>query len=324
MATGNSWRVDVHHHFYPPEYLKALQSPAAGGESISMPGVSDWTIEHTLADMNNNGIATAILSLSPPGCSLGGPDENRGLARACNEFAVRAVREHPGRFGLFAALPMPDVEGSLAEIANALDVLKADGVQMMTSYGNQWPGDPAFEPVFEELNRRKALVFIHPHAPACCGNLIPWVPAALLEYPHDTNRCIMSLMFSGTLSRYPDIRYIFCHGGGSMPMLSGRVMHSGTNKRFLPLVPKGIEYELKKLHYDIAIAAYRPSLAALFALAPVSQVLLGSDFPFHSVSNAVAGLDAYGLPEADVRAVYRGNAERLIPRLAATASGNSQ
>ena len=134
----------------------------------------------------------------------------------------------------------------------------------------------------------------------------------------------MSLMFSGTLSRYPDIRYIFCHGGGSMPMLSGRVIHSGTNKRFLPLVPRGIEYELKKLHYDIAIAAYRPSLAALFAMAPVSQVLLGSDFPFHSVRNAVAGLEAYGLPEADVRAIYRGNAERLIPRLAAMASGNSQ
>ena len=319
LENGKNWRIDVHHHFYPREYLQALHSPAAGGESIAFPGVRDWTVDRTLEDMNRHGIAASILSLSPPGCRLGNAAENRQLARLCNDHGKRLAREHPGRFGLFGVLPMPDVEGSLAEIAYALDVLKADGIQLMTSYGDRWPGDPAFEPVFEELNRRKALVFIHPLAPACCGNLIPWVPAALLEYPHDTNRCIMSLMFSGTLSRLPDIRYIFCHGGGSMPMLAGRVMHSGSNRKFLPLVPRGIDYELKKLYYDIALAAFRPSLAALFAMAPVSQVLLGSDYPFSSVGASVEGLDRMALPEADARAICRGNAERLIPRLVSLA-----
>jgi 6-methylsalicylate decarboxylase len=315
-ATGH-WRIDVHHHFYPPEYLAALRTPAAGGESISMPGVGDWSVDKSLEDMQKGGVQTAILSLSPPGCSLGSIDENRALARLCNEHAAKLEREHPGRFGQFGVLPMPDVEGALLEIAHAMDVLKADGIQLMTSYGNRWPGDPAFEPVFAELNRRKAVVFIHPLGPACCNNLIPWVPTALLEYTQDTNRCIMSLMFSGTLSKYPDIRYIFCHGGGSLPFLAGRVMSSGTNRKFLHLVPKGIEYELKKLHYDIAIAAYRPSLSALFELVPKSQVLLGSDYPFHSVEHAVKGLEAYGVEAADARAIFRGNAERLIPRLKA-------
>jgi predicted TIM-barrel fold metal-dependent hydrolase len=315
VEKGGNWRIDVHHHFYPREYLGALDSPAAGGESISMPGVRDWSVDRSLEDMEKGGVATSILSLSPPGCSLGGRDENRALARVCNEYAAKLQREHPGRFGHFGVLPMPDVEGALIEIAYALDVLKADGIQLMTSYGNKWPGDPEFDPVLEELNRRGAVVFIHPLGPACCNNLIPWVPAALLEYTQDTNRCIMSLMFSGALAKYPDIRFIFCHGGGSMPFLAGRVMHSGTNRKFLPRVPKGIEYELKKLHYDIAIAAYRPSLSALFELVPKSQVLLGSDFPFHSVANTVSGLDAYGVPEADAQAIYRGNAERLIPRM---------
>jgi predicted TIM-barrel fold metal-dependent hydrolase len=271
--------------------------------------------------MDRHGIATAIVSLSPPGCRLGTPDENRRLSRLCNEYGADMARQHPGRFGLFGVLPMPDVEGSLAELAYALDTLKADGIQLMTSYGSangptRWLGDPAFEPLYAELNRRKALVFVHPLAPACCSNLMPWVPDAILEYTQDTNRAITSLLFSGTLSRFPDIRFIFAHGGGSMPFLAGRITHSGSNRNFIGNVPKGIDYELAKLHYDIAIAAYKPSLAALFALVPKSQVLLGSDYPFHSVAPAIAGLEAYGLPEDEVRAIFRGNAERLMPRLA--------
>src|SRR3954470_22100448 len=317
MATP--WRVDVHHHFYPPHYMEALKTPGLGGEGLHFPGVRDWTVARTIEEMDSHGVATSILSLSPPGCRMLDQDRNRKMARTCNEYAVTMASDHSGRFGLFAALPMPDVEGSLAEIAYAFDTLKADGIQLMTSYGDKWCGDPAYDRVFDELNRRKALVFVHPLAPNCCGNLIPWVPAALVEYPHDTNRAIMSLMFSGTLARCPDIRFIFCHGGGAMPMLSGRVMHSGSNRRFLDKVPKGIDYELKKLHYDIALASFKPSLSALFAMVPATQVLLGSDYPFGSVGTSVSGLDAFGLPADESQAVYRGNAERLIPRLKALA-----
>ena len=317
MAGTKPWRVDVHHHFYPPEYLKELVNPSSGGEGSAFPGVRDWTVVRTVEEMDRHGAATAIISLSPPGCRMHDAEGNRRLARICNDYGARMARDHPGRFGLFGVLPLPDVDGSLREIAYAFDALKADGIELMTSYGDKWLGDPMFEPVYQELNRRKALVFVHPLAPNCCVGMIPWVPAALVEYPHDTNRCIMSLMFSGTLSKYPDIRFIFCHGGGSMPMFAGRVAHSGSNRRFLANVPKGIDYELKKLHYDIALAAFRPSLLALFALVPPSQVLLGSDFPFSSIGASVSGLDEMGLPEADSRAIYRGNAERLIPRLKA-------
>jgi predicted TIM-barrel fold metal-dependent hydrolase len=317
MADAAPWRVDVHHHFYPSAYREAMIKGGSAADATAFPGVRDWTEARTVEEMDRHGVATSILSLSPPGCRLLDAEGNRKLARVCNEHATQMARDYPGRFGLFSVLPMPDVEASLAELAYAMDVLKADGVQLMTSYGDKWCGDPAYEALFAELNRRKALVFIHPLAPTCCANLIEWVPPALLEYPQDTNRCIMSLMFSGTLSRYPDIRYIFCHGGGAMPMLSGRVMHSGSNRKFLDKVPKGIDYELKKLHYDVALAAFRPSLSALFAMVPATQVLLGSDYPFGSIGTSVGGLDEFGLPLEQARAIYRGNAERLIPRLSA-------
>jgi predicted TIM-barrel fold metal-dependent hydrolase len=317
----SAWRVDVHHHFYPPKYMEALQRPGIGGEGAAFPGVREWTTARTVEEMDRHGVATSILSLSPPGCRILDREGNRQMARLCNEYAVQMGREHPGRFGLFGVLPMPDVEGSLAELAYAFDTLKADGIQLMTSYGDTWIGDPAYDPLFDELNRRKALVFVHPLAPNCCANLMAWVPPALVEYPHDTDRAIMSLMFSGTLARCPDIRFIFCHGGGAMPMLSGRVMHSGSNRRFLDKVPKGIDYELKKLHYDIALAAFKPSLSALFAMVPATQVLLGSDYPFGSIGTSVSGLDAFGLPAGESQAIYRGNAERLVPRLKALARG---
>ena len=137
------------------------------------PVVQSWKLEATLDQMDRGGVATAILSL-PTGLSL--PDLNaeqsRHLARMVNEYVVEAMKDHPGRFGLFAFLPMPDVEGTLKEIEYALDVLKADGIGLNTSYGDKWLGDPDFKPVMEELNRRKAIVYVHP------------LGTAMLRQPH--------------------------------------------------------------------------------------------------------------------------------------------
>ncbi len=295
--------VDVHHHFYPPEYLESLD-PAA-----RLPMLMQWSAARTLEDMDAHGVATAILSLSPPGA------RDPKLARICNEYGARMAQDHPGRFGLFAAMPMPDVDATLAEIAYALDVLKADGIGLMTSYGDRWPGDPAFDRVFAELNRRKALVYVHPLAPACCRGLMEWVPAPVIEYPFDTTRAIVSLLFSGTFSRFPDIRFTFSHGGGTLPMLAGRIRTSVVGPEARARLPHGVDHELKKLHYDLAIAAFEPSLAALLAYVPVSQLLLGSDFPYHSVGRTIEGISAAGLDAAALAAIYRGNAERLMPRL---------
>ncbi len=312
-------RIDVHHHFYPPAYLEAMRNSGSGTDGSLFPGVVNWTPARTLEEMEQHGVTTSILSLSPPGCRMGNREANRRLARLCTDFGAQLCRDNPGRFGLFAPMPMPDIEGTLREIGYALDALKAEGIALMTSYGDKWLGDPEFDPVMDELNRRRALVYVHPLAADCCANLIAWVPAALLEYPNDTARAILGLMFSGTLSRFPDIRFIFCHGGGTIPFLSGRIKHSGSNRPFLGRVPKGIDYELKKLYYDIALAAFRPSLLALFDYVPLSQILLGSDFPFSSIGTSVSGLTEMKLSADQERAIYYRNAERLMPRLATVA-----
>ena len=175
--------------------------------------------------MDRTGTATAVLSISTPGVWFGDLEAARQMARLCNEYATDMAQKHRARYGLFAAMPMPDVDGTLAEIAYALDTLKADGIGLMTSYGDVWPGDKRFAPVYEELNRRKALVYFHPLAPNCCGTLIPGVPQAMLEYPQDTARAVVSLFYGGVFARYPDIRFLFSHAGASIPVLAGRMVN---------------------------------------------------------------------------------------------------
>ena len=189
----------------------------------------------------------------------------------------------------------------LERIESPLGILKVPG------------GD--FDAVFDELNRRAALVFIHPLEPDCCAGLIDWVPPVLAEFPQDTTRCVFSLLFSGTLARCPDIRFIFCHAGGFVPVLAGRAAVTGLGKAFAEHLPNGMDHELRKLYYDVALAGNQPALAALFTYVPVSQVLLGSDYPFGTSGDGIRGLEEYGLGQDDLDAIYRGNAERLVPRL---------
>ncbi len=304
-------RIDVHHHFYPPEYRATM------GTNARMPAVRDWTLQRTLEELDKNDVDTAMLSLSPPGVHHGTAREIRYLARTVNEHAAALRAERPARFGHFATVPMPDVDATLTEIAHALDTLEADGIQLMTSYGDRWPGHPDFDAVFDELNRRKAVVFIHPLEPDCCAGLIDWVPAALTEFTADTTRCVFSLLFSGTLARCPDIRFILCHAGASVPIFAGRAEVMGMARAFAQHLPNGIDHELQRLHYDVALAANRPALAALFSYVSASQVLLGTDYPFGRTADVIGGLEEFGLDAGDLEGIYRGNAERLIPRLRA-------
>jgi 6-methylsalicylate decarboxylase len=238
----------------------------------------------------------------------------RSLARDSNEYGARMVRDYPGRFGLFAALPMLEQDASLREIEYGYDALKADGISMMTNYGNKWPGDAVFAPVFEELNRRKAVVFVHPTTPSCCDNLLPGVPASWIEYDFDTMRCVTSLLINGTFTKFPNVRFIFTHSGGTIPVLARRV-----GDMFPPELaagaPHGVEAEMKKLYFDMANGANPSSLAALTKLVPTSQLLFGTDFPFVRIAITVDGFKDYKFPENDVEAINRGNALRLFPRL---------
>jgi 6-methylsalicylate decarboxylase len=312
-------RIDVHHHFFPPAYLRPLTDWATRqGMGGLAPALRDWTIARDLAEMDRTGTTTAVLSISTPGVWFGDAEGARRMARLCNEYATDMRRSHRSRYGLFAAMPMPDINGTLAEIAYALDTLKADGIGLMTSYGDVWPGDKRFAPVFEELNRRKAVVHFHPLAPTCCGRLQPGVPAAMLEYPQDTARAVASLLFGGVFARYADIRFIFSHAGGPIPALTGRMVNmSKTRKDLAEVAPGGIEAVLRKLHYDTASSAFKPTMAALLDLVPASQVLFGSDYPYYTIADNLATFDTLGLAPAERRAIDYGNAERLMPRLKA-------
>ena len=308
---GRAHRIDVHHHVVPPSYLAEIASRRIGAPAL-------WTPELSIEDMDRSGIAKSGLSLIQPGVWFGDVDEARRLAREANDYGAGVARDFPGRFGLFATIPLPDAEGSLREIAYGLDVLGADGIGLMTSYGTRYLGDPLFAPVWEELNRRKAVVYTHPLAPECCRNPIPGVSAAAIEYATDTTRTIASLVFSGTAARYPGIRWIFSHGGGTMPFLLSRFTHEEKIiKNRGEVLPRGVIFELKKFHYDTAQANHAGALAALTRLVPAARILLGSDFPFRQAREVVKGLSAYGFAARELRAIERDNALRLMPTLKA-------
>ncbi len=305
-------RIDVHHHFNTPRWVAAV----ATRERLN-PRARDWTAAQSIEEMDRNGVATSMLSITNPGLWFGDAEATRSLTRDCNDRLAGFVRDHPGRFGSFAAMPLPDVDATLREIAYAMDVLKCDGVGLFTSYTDKWLGDPAFNPVYEELNRRKALVFVHPTAPNCCGNLIPDVPASLIEYGTDTSRAIASLLFTGTAARYPDIRFIFSHAGGTAPYLILRFQRlERTMKERETRLPKGLMHELQKFHYDTALATSPVTLGALLKIVPVTQVLFGTDFPSGgNMVDGVKGLAECGFSAAELRAIERDNALRLLPKL---------
>lgn len=309
--------IDVHSHIAPPFYVAENRDRIAGspGGQITRAWL-EWSPEKSLAAMDEHGVETSMLSLSTPGVWFGNAKEARATARRVNEYGAELVRSHPGRFGQFAALPLPDTEGSLREIEYAFDVLKADGIGLLTSYGDKWLGDLSYAGVFEELNRRKALVFVHPTKPNCCSALMPGISPIITELPQDTTRTIASLLFSGMLTRLKDIRFIFCHAGGTMPMVAGR-MTSYAPKNLAEVLPHGVEYELKRHYYDIAVSGYRPAVAALAGLIPISQILFGSDFPYRALGESADTLQQLGLSEIDLAAIGRGNALGLLPRLKA-------
>ena len=301
--------IDVHHHVTPPERLADMKARGLGERPTL-----EWTLEKSLAMMEAGGIATSMLSI--PNVYTGDRAVIRGLVRTCNDYTARVVADHKGRFGHFASLSLPDVDGALADIPYVFDTLNADGVILMTSYDAKYLGDPAFAPVLDELNRRKAVVFVHPLAAPCCRNLVPVISDATIEYETDTVRTIASLIFSGTQLRCPDIRFIFSHGGGALPAMIERfVLLPKMRPAAASMIPGGAEAAVRRFHYDIAQSSHRVPLGAIISLVTTSQILFGTDFPYRTAIEHSDGLRAFGLGERDIAAIERGNAVKLIPRL---------
>ena len=323
FAAGTVKRIDMHHHFLPQHYMKAEAERSHNEHGNSE--MLSWTPERGIAALDKAKVDFAVGSISTPGVWIpGNVDLSRSLAREWNEEAAKTVQAYPKRFGFFAPVPLPDTDGTLKEIDYAYGTLHADGINLLSNYEGKWLGDPSFTPVMEELNRRKALVYVHPtFSPCCTNNMVPGVGAFALEFPYDTTRAIVSLITSGTSTRFPDIRFIFSHGGGALVGIYNRIVSVGNTPAVKQRVPAGVPAELGKLYYDTASLNPEVTLPALLKLVPPSQILLGSDYPLAGappvevmVQKAVKEFEDMH-PSAKLKqAVEHDNAVRLLPRIA--------
>jgi predicted TIM-barrel fold metal-dependent hydrolase len=311
-VSAQAGRIDVHSHVAPPALLRAVGAQRLGA------GLASWTPERSLADMDGAGLSTSMISIAPAGNPFGDPATAVGLTHECNEYIARLATDHPGRFGLFAALPLPNIEASLAEVAYAFDTLKADGIALFTSYADKWLGDPAFNPVFEELNRRRAVVYTHPNTANCCGNLLPNIGEGIIEWGTDTTRAIARIAFGGAAARYPNVRLIFSHAGGTMPFLVERFVNLAKTAQFAPQFPEGFTGMAGKFYYDTAQTSNPAAMSALSKVVPISQIVFGTDFPFRNAAEHVKGLKDCGVfSPTDLQAIDRQNALRLLPKFRA-------
>ncbi|MFJ4834428.1 amidohydrolase family protein [Streptomyces sp. NPDC088747] len=308
--------IDVHAHFVTDSYVAAARS--AGIEHPDgMPGWPPWSVEQHLDLMERSGIEKSYLSISSPGVHFGDDAAARALAREVNVFAARVRDENPRRFGHFAALPLPDVEGSLAEAVHALDTLGADGVAVETNHHGLYLGDPRLEPLWKELDGRGAVVFVHPTSPPHAEELALGRPRPMLEFLFDTARSASDLLLGGVLTRHPRIRWVLTHGGGALPLLADRIDLFAALRGSGPVdAPSALE-QLGRLWYDMAGTPFPRQIPALDAAFGTTRLLYGSDYcwtPAEGVLAQVAAIDSAAQPStADTwRDLTTRNARRLF------------
>lgn len=312
-------RLDVHHHIIPPAFLAEMQR--RGCATVAGAALPPWTPADSIAVMDANGIQTALTSLSAPGVYFGDRAAAVALARQCNEYAAGMRERYPGRFGNFAVLPMPFADLAAREAAYALDELKADGVVLLGSSDGVFLGDPSLDELMAELDRRGATVFVHPNMHATSEQLGLGAPGFLLEFLCDTTRAAVNLILTGTMERYPRIRWILAHSGGFLPYVAWRISLANALPEYARKAPLGVLDYVRRFYFDTALSPSPYSLAALRELVAPSQILFGSDFPFAPApvtALCCATLDQSPLlDEAGRYGIARANALRLFPQLAA-------
>lgn len=307
MSAG---KIDTHHHFFPRPYVEAISSSmlASAMPNGKAPG---WSAEAAIAMMDVNGIAEGILSVS-----AGPPIPNASiLLRECNDAAAELRGRYKGRFGSFASLPLPDIDASLKEVAYCLDELRVDGFIVFTSYEGRYLGDELHAPLWQELNRRKAVVFIHPNQPPYETPRV--APASVLEFPFETTRTAASLIISGAMVRYRNIRFILSHAGGTLPFLVPRLTLSISMMPGLADKVGDPLEAIRSFYFDTALSAGDSTLSALTQVTDPDHILFGTDFPFapddaiRNFGDLLEGSAVIGFNKADV---YRNNAARLLGR----------
>ncbi len=308
-------RIDTHFHVFPPFYVEAAREVVIRTLDSDPRPALNWSPQFALGEMDKHGVETGVASLVP-GILWADKATARRLVRQYHDYCARLVSDYPARFGFFASLPLSDIEGSLAEISHAFDQCKADGVMLHTQYDNKYPGDPAFDPVFAELNRRKAVVFFHPTAGDCCKALVPGLAPSTVEYLFDSTRAALSLLVNGVYAKYPDIRFIFAHTGGALGLLANRAeAYIRRHPEIVEKLPDGAMTFLRRQYFDIANSVNAPVMAAARAWLPPGQLLFGSDFPVLPLALTASALDRFDLPETERAGIDRDNALRLFPRL---------
>jgi len=300
-------KIDVHHHVGPDFWLSL-----SGGTVDESRVFRDWSPARAIEELDEADVATAFVSSTVPGHRFADPNDAARLARQHNEYMVQLRADHPGRFGVFALLPMPYLDASLREIAYAYDELRVDGIGLFTSYGEAWLGDPRFDPVFEELNRRQAVVYTHPAANEACTHRQDWLGPAAIEYATDTTRTIAEYVFRGASQRFPNVRMIFSHAGGTMPYLAQRFIHRGDGAH-KAVTPNGFLAEARKFYYDTAQVPSRGTMLALKTIIPDSNIVFGSDYPYRTCAwTAKMLIDDDVFDSAGLQAVFHDNAARLL------------
>lgn len=307
-------RIDVHQHLIPPFWAAGLTDHGGDPSGWHSP---DWTQASAAAFMDSQGIRKGILSLTAPGVSGWKGEERRHMARRVNEFGADLMIRHPDRFGSFATLPLPDIDGALAELAHGLDVLKADGVILLSNYEGRYLGDPLFEPLWAELDRRSAVVFVHPGKPGIAT--MDGIPGPIIDYPFDTTRTAVQLVLNGVVTRCRNVRIILSHAGGFLPYAAHRFAELASAVRpDKPRVGDLIE-DFKSFYFDTALSTGVAALPSLLAFAKPGHVLYGSDFPYAPASvgaSFTAQLDSYGgLSPEGLAAINHGSALTLFERV---------
>ncbi|MFC2004744.1 amidohydrolase family protein [Chloroflexota bacterium] len=322
------YRIDVHHHIIPPFYVAVLESLGITTSfGLRFP---NWSAKEAMNVMDKNRIATAITSISTPGVYFKDSSFSRDLARRCNEYSSQLMRDYPGRFGAFASLPLPDVEGALRELEYAMDTLKLDGVVLMSNVEGHYPGNQAYDELFAEFNHRKIVVYIHPHDPPDAG--IPEYLKGPLDAALDTTRAAVSLLYAGFLERYPDIRFILSHTGGIVPYLARRIVLGRYEEANQTAYDKGM-YDftlsnrdpeeglkiLKSLYYDTLSPAGNDAFRTLQEFVEPSHILLATDYVFlpkiFTSKKIVAVKNYKGFNDHALKKIERENALELFPRL---------
>jgi predicted TIM-barrel fold metal-dependent hydrolase len=310
--------IDVHHHVIPQEYIESLQK--IGINSSLGRNLPHWDVAETLQVMDRNNIATSYVSISAPGVYFKEAKDPQDfairLSRQMNEICAALIRDHPGRFGAFAILPLPDVDDALVELRYALDVLHLDGITLLSNYDGYYLGDSRFDRLLFELNRRKAVVFIHPMTPPGLETSHLGFPEMMMDVCFDTTRTAYSLVLKGQTEKYPDIRFILSHAGGTVPYIVARVKGAAMFCQLGNAIPKGLDYYLQRFYYDTALSAAPCALSSLHTLVDPSHILFGSDYLFSTdvaFERGRKGIREYGrFTEDDIAAIEYGNSLALF------------